>query len=92
MKIFLIYGEYGIYPDTKYRIELVFICSDNSFKYIEEEYDKFNSSYLFSEEFGNFFNELYKIVKEHREKTEYETGLDSSVIDILIYEDVNECD
>ena len=88
----ILYGEYGIYPDTKYRIELVFICSDNSFKYIEEEYDKFNSSYLFSEEFGNFFNELYKIVKEQREKTEYETGLDSSVIDILIYEDVNECD
>jgi hypothetical protein len=80
-----------------YRISLVFTCSDNSFKCINgcgnnsikciNEYIEFNSVYLFSEEFGNFFDELYNFVKEHREKTESETGLDSSVVDIIIYED-----
>jgi hypothetical protein len=88
----ILYGDLGIYPDTIYIICIVFTCSDNSFKYIEEESVEFNSTYLFSEEFGNFFNELYNFVKEHREKTESETGLDCSVVDILIYEDVNECD
>jgi hypothetical protein len=87
----ILYGEYGIYPETIYIISLVFTCSDNSFYYINESVE-FNSAYLFSEEFGNFFNELYNFVKEHKEKTESETGLDSSVVDIIIYEDVNECD
>ena len=87
----VLYGDLGIYSGAIYRISLVFTCSDNSFKCIKESVE-FNSSYLFSEEFGNFFNELYSFVKEHREKTECETGLDSSVVDIIIYEDVNECD
>lgn len=88
----ILYGDLGIYPDTKYIICIVFTCSDNSLKYIEEDCVEFNSTYLFSEEFGNFFHELYNFVKEHREKTECETGLDCSVVDIIIYEDVNECD
>jgi hypothetical protein len=37
----ILYAEYGIYlniyPDTIYLISLVFICSDNSIKYIEED-------------------------------------------------------
>jgi hypothetical protein len=91
----ILYGDLGIHHDTIYRISLVFTCSDNSLYYIKE-YVEFNSSYLFSEEeeeeegLGNFFNELYNFVKKHREKTESETGLDSSVVDLLIYKD--ECD
>src|ERR1700735_1916260 len=74
----ILYGDLGIYPDTKYIICIVFTCSDNSLKYIEEDCVEFKSTYLFSEEFGNFFNELNNFVKEHREKTECETGLDCS--------------
>jgi hypothetical protein len=88
----ILYGDLGIHHDTIYRISLVFTCSDSSLYYIKE-YVEFNSSYLLSEEeegLGNFFNELYNFVKEHREKIESETDLDCSVVDLLIYED--ECE
>lgn len=89
----MVYGELGFYPDTIYRISLVFICSDNSLKCITESIE-FDAPYLLGGggEFCNFFDGFYNFVKEHRERIEFETGLDCSVVDVVIYEDVNECD
>lgn len=89
----VVYGELGFYPDTIYRISLVFICSDNSLKCITESFE-FDAPYLLGDggEFSNYFNEFYNFIKEHREIIEFVTGLDCSVVDVLIYEDedVNE--
>ncbi len=82
----MLYGELGMYPDSIYRISIVFTCSDNSLKWISESVE-FNTSYLFSEEFTKFFKEFYNIVKEQREKIKNETGLDSSVVDVIIHLD-----
>ena len=91
----MLYGELGIDPSTIYRISIVFTCSDNSLKCITESVE-FNPSYLFGEEFCSLFDEFYNFVKEQGEKIEL-IGLDSSVVDVIIYEDEgviyeDECD
>jgi len=83
----MLLGEPHIYPGTIYRISLVFTCSDNSVKCITESVE-FDSAYIFGgEEFCNFFDEFYNFVKEHREKIEFETGLVSSVVDVIIHDE-----
>ena len=70
--------------NVKYRISLIFICSNNNVKCIKE-YIEFNSMDLFSQEFDKFFNEFDNFVKEHRKKTESESGLNTHVVDVIIY-------
>lgn len=72
--------------DVEYIIGLSFVGDDGSINFVEE-YMLFNSSYLspFSEEFDVFYSEFYKFVNDCRGKIGSKTGLDSSVVDVVIY-------
>ena len=80
-------GELGKYPDSLYWISIVFICSDKSVKWVPESVGFSTSSLINYEEFCNFCEEFNNYVKEHRERIKLETGLDSSVVDVVIHDD-----
>ena len=80
-------GELGKYPDSLYWISIVFICSDKSVKWVPESVGFSTSSLNNYEEFSNFCEEFNNYVKEHRERIKLETGLDSSVVDVVIHDD-----
>jgi hypothetical protein len=82
----MLYGELGKYPDSIYRISIVFTSSDKSHNRVSESIE-FNTACLFGEEFSNFFSDFYQFVKEHREKIELETGLDITEVGVIIHEE-----
>jgi hypothetical protein len=86
-------GELGMYPDSIYRISIVFTSSDKSHNWVSESLE-FKTASLFGEEFSDFYAEFYEFVKEHRDKIEIETGKDITDVGVIIYdaddgEDVN---
>jgi len=82
----VLYGVLGKYPDSIKWIPIVFICSDDSIKWVSESVE-FNTACLFNREYFNFFNEFNNYVREHRDKIKIETGLDSSVVDVIIHDE-----
>lgn len=86
----VLYGVLGKYPDSIYWVSIVFICSDDSLKWVPESVE-FKTASLLNEEFSNFFNGFNNYVKEHRDRIKLETGLDSFVVDVIIH-DENELD
>lgn len=70
--------------DVEYIIGLSFVGDDGSINFVEE-YMLFNSSYLLTPEFDVFYTEFYKFVNDCRGKIVSKTGLDSSVVDVVIY-------
>jgi hypothetical protein len=83
----MINGELGKYPDSLYWISIVFICSDKSVKWVPKSVGFCTSTLINYEEFCDFCEEFFKYVKEHRAKIKLETGLDSSVVDVVIHDD-----
>jgi len=81
----MLYSELGIYPDSIYRISIVFTSSNKSINRVSKSIE-FNTACLFGEEFSNFYEEFYKFVKEQREKIENETGIDITDVGVLIHD------